>query len=161
MVENSQVMQNKFTNEEWNLLCCAPISIFCLIAGSDGKIDKKEFLAFAKMLMGLKHYDHELINSVYKGTVDNIEDKFNSVVKNLDLLIPNVKKIRPMLKDKVEDKIADEFCKSLLFVGVKVATASGGILGFGAKISKVEKEMLVRISTMLDLESSLEAYIKG
>jgi tellurite resistance protein len=154
-------IQSKFSDEEWNLLCCSPISIFCLIAGADGNIDKKEFLAFAKMLMGLKHYDHDLINGVYKGTVDNIEDKFNQVIKNLDLIIPNVKKIRTTLKGKVEDKIADEFCKSLLFVGVKVASATGGILGFGSKISKVEKEMLVRISTMLDLEGNLEAYIKG
>lgn len=154
-------IQEKFTKEEWDLLCSSPISIFCLVAGADGTVDKKEFMAFAKMLLGLKHFDHELIKSVYVGTVTDIETKFNAVVKNFETILPNVKKIRAILKGKVDDKIADEFCKSLLFVGVKVASASGGILGFGSKISKVEKEMLVRISTMLDLENQLEAFIKG
>ena len=82
MAQNSDKIQEKFTSDEWNVLCCSPISIFCLIAGSDGNIDKKEFLAFAKMILGLKHYDHELIKSVYAGTVDNIEEKFNIVIKN-------------------------------------------------------------------------------
>ena len=161
MANETSNIQGKFTAEEWDVLCCAPISIFCLVAGSDGNIDKKEFMAFAKMILGLKHYDHELIKAVYAGTVDNIEAKFNIVVKNFDAIIPNIKKIRSILKGKVEDKVIEEFCKSILFISVKVASASGGFLGFGAKISKEEKEMLVRISTMLDLEGHLEAFIKG
>lgn len=159
MADNAK-FQEKFTAEEWNNLVCAPINVFCLVAASDGSVDKKEFIAFAKMLLGLKHYDHELIKGVYAATVENIEEKFNIVVKNLDQVMPNVKKIRSILKGKVEDKIADEFCKSLLFVAVKIASASGGFLGFGSKISKEEKEMLVRVATMLDVDGHLEAFIK-
>lgn len=145
-------IQDKFTSEEWDVLSSSPISIFCLVAGADGSIDKKEFMEFAKIILGLKHFDHELIKAVYASTVDGIEAKFNNVIKNLETIKSYVKRVRPILKGKVEDKVVDEFCKSLLFLGHKVASASGGFLGFGSKVSKEEKEMLIRIATMLDVE---------
>lgn len=134
--------------QEWEQLVALPIYIALLIAGADGTIDSAEIkraIDFSKSATSLS--DQEIIN-FYCDVHQDFEDKLKVVAANLpvdreereELLIDRIKNVN-MILTKIEKPHACALYASFKRMAKKIATASGGILGWGS-VGKEESRLL-------------------
>ena len=133
--------------EELAVIYNAPVWVTLLIAGADSRIEKKEIkeaISITKLKMSRARKD---LIDYYQHVNKNFE---NNLIGHLSLLptdtkaqegilIDNLKKLNPIL-DKINPSFAVQFYESLKDLAVKIANASGGVMGLlavGYEESKV------------------------
>jgi len=129
-----------------------PNVCFILVAGIDGEIDKKETIAFGKAIQQYLEHPNPLVREVFTAATDRAEQDFKEIMEMgssgaIMLPLRLVASRKTALEKSPEH--AEEFFKVLIEMSNSIASASGGFLGFGSKISKEEKAALTVIEKML------------
>ena len=138
--------------EKAEALAMAPASCFFLVAAIDGTIDKKEIKAFVKDLQQQSNHGNELIKTVFQAAPARFENDVSQISElggGAILMLPLKLITARAYATEIAPELADEFCQTLYDLAVKVASASGGFLGFGNKIGKEEQSALDLLKTVL------------
>lgn len=159
---NSQPPQEKkeLTSEQkQEALIMAPVSCFYLVAGIDGNIDKKEIKAFMNSLKKRATDENKLVSTIFLLAATRLDSDIKSLAEQKGgamIMIPV--SLMQARKAAEEDYPQDArgFCEVLLDMSTKIASASGGFLGFGNKIGKEEQAALNLIETVLLSDNSKE-----
>ncbi len=133
----------ELTGDDWALLAKAPCVVFVMVAAADGKVDKKELAMFGGLLR--KHADVPLpvFSKVLKIALANLEHMISELVNCGIPPVVQLAQVRGLLDSgKMRPEEAADVAKGLYALGRAIASASGGFLGFGSKISKQEAEVL-------------------
>ena len=141
-----------FTSEEWNTLQYAHFWIFQAVAGADKKIDAEERIAFHNAMANADKYSNPLAREIMSGlefNIENVSAKFNLDERTAE---EGLKEATEILDSKIDSKIAREYKKTLIAIGVIVADASGKL--FRPNISKEEAQVLENVSKILKLSES-------
>jgi|GEM_PF-3954767 len=129
-----------------------PHLIFPLVAGADAKIDRKEEAAFDKMLrvpICRDTFGSPLFKSlIYFGG----EPEGNK--KKQKLNDAYLTQIRAILHKHLSPEEYNEFREDVLTFGSIIAAASGGMLGLGNKVSKLEKAALYLLESYFPQRAS-------
>lgn len=129
-------------------LTALPIYITALIAGADGTVDHAELkraVSFSKLATSSQD---ECLTKFYSDVNQDFEDKLKMVMANLPCQKEDGKKflVHQIGKANVIFKKLDQFWAAALYSSFKelaknIASASGGILGFGS-ISGEESQLI-------------------
>ena len=140
--------RTEMTADDWAILAKSPCLVFLLVAASDGSIDKKELIQFGKLLTNHAKEPTPIVRKILNITTNNVGATFESLADtnaSADLMI-----VGGLLRSgKLPPEDAKAFSAFLYKLGEEVASASGGFLGFGSKISKKEAEMLEALKVFL------------
>ena len=136
------------TEEDLTTLARSPLLVFLLVAAADGKVDRKEFAGFHKVIVGVMTSATPLLRDAMSRLLPRMEETFDELedinpVQELERLAG--------LLDTHYPKEAKVFKEQLVSIAVKIAESSGGFLGFGSKVSKDEKAAIAGIAITLGL----------
>lgn len=124
-----------------------------MIAGSDGNVDRKEIQVLKKTLTSIGQHPNALFQMSLLLMIPELEKAFDEYV-NTPLvpirLAAELVRMNKMVRQHFPED-AKGFATALYDFGVKIASASGGVFGFGNKISKKEEEVLRIIKGALEL----------
>ncbi|MFK7909726.1 MAG: hypothetical protein AB8F34_03905 [Akkermansiaceae bacterium] len=133
-------------------LAHGPVLVFLLIAAADGEVDRKEAEAFGKILASNEFATTPLLRSTLAETLNQFQPLMESMLtggKPPQLLM--VEFLQAL--DSYSEQESKPVRLALYGIGHAVASASGGFLGFGSKISKEEGVALDGLRMMLGLSS--------
>jgi hypothetical protein len=124
---------DKLSDTEIELMHRAPLLVCILIAGADGKIDRKEMRG--AILLGKKKVKGQL-SEFYRSVSEDLEDKLKHVVNALPVdvrernrrIVPELAMVNEIMP-KIDKQFAKEFYGSLKYIAAKIADSSGGLLG--------------------------------
>lgn len=144
-----RITKDRFTAEEWQSLLYAPLMIFNIVAGADGRIDQKEAQAFKNLLVEGLLSDIELMKLVMNELLQDLENLTSQVFSGE--MNPNdcMESIRLAVDAELTAEEALAFKLALLSIGKKIAQASGGFLGMGNKICLSEKQAMAKLAAAL------------
>ena len=141
-------------DEDAQLMYRVPVYITILIAGADDKIDKKELQEAISIANLKKIKARKLLVDYYAEVVDTFEE---DLYKEIDALPDRAEERNPILIEKLEriniifhyldNSFAVQFYESIKDWAKKIASASGGILGFlsvGLEESKFIELRMIR-----------------
>lgn len=145
----TKITKDRFTADEWQSLIYAPLIIFNIVAGADGKIDQKEVTAFKKLLVEGLLSDIELMKLVTNELLQDLEQLTGEVFAGQ--MDPNecMESIRNAVDTELTKEEALAFKLALLTIGKKIAQASGGFLGLGNRICLSEKQAMAKLAAAL------------
>lgn len=148
---NDSTSENSMLDDEdYKVLAYAPVAVFFIVAGADGKIDNKEARAFQKEVVAGMVAESEIMQRSIIYTLANFEDIFAELQSQKVNMKEKLEQIIAILDTKTSEDEALKFKISLLTIGKSIAEASGGFLGiFGSKISKKEKQALAMLAVFL------------
>jgi hypothetical protein len=153
-VQEQAVSKELFTSEEWQALQYSPLWVFTAVAGADGEIDDQELHALVKEVEEAPLYKIPLVREVFA----SVSVDFNDIMERYGADSRDVSQglgdVADILAKKVPTEESKSFKNALIFLGVNVAQASGGFLGFGDKTSDEEKGALGLIAAVLRADLS-------
>ncbi len=135
-------------DEDWQVLQSSIASIFTLIAGSDGKIDKKEQVAIKTIITN----SHKLKNSLAKEIMDSLGSSDNLLrLFELQKLPAReiLRKAAFILDNKIDTNDALNYKKYMIAIGVYIGNSSGSVFDF--KMSYDEMDSLREAGTALNI----------
>jgi len=138
--------KDEFSNEEWLTLECGPLWVFAIVAGIDGKIDKKEMNSFTKNLVAKSRNSFGFSGEMYKSIIANI-DSVMRIKSNGETALAGLIAINVLLK-KINETDATLYKRSLVELGNEVAESSGSIF---KKRSDKETKVLGLIMQIFEL----------
>lgn len=128
---------DRLTGSEIELVYKSPMLVCILIAGADGKIDRKEInqaLSFAE-----KRHRSSIssVSVLFKEIYKDFEDKLKSLIQSYPyettqrnpLIVEELAGLNQIWR-KIDPSFAHEFYKTLLSIAESIATSSGGLLGY-------------------------------
>lgn len=126
-----------------------------LIAGADGKIDKKEINQ--AMIFAEKKQRRSLssVSVLFREISKDFEDKLKSLIQSFPyeatqrnpLIVEELAEINQILR-KIDPSFAQEYYKTLLSIAESIATSSGGLLGYNSIGS--EEAHFIKLSMIKD-----------
>ena len=125
----------ELTEDERELMYKAPVLVCILIAGADGKIDRKEIQQSITTISQNK--ERRLALSDFFADISNdFEDKIKILIQNYPyestqrnpLIVEELTRVN-QIWSKLDQKFADYYYNMLLELAQKVASSSGGWLG--------------------------------
>jgi uncharacterized tellurite resistance protein B-like protein len=143
---------------EVDRLARSPLLVFLIVAAADGKVDKKEMVAFHKVMSDGEVCGSRMLRTLYeKVTVPNIETFLQELTGGQIDPLTELKSVGAVLDEHYPDQ-AEMFKESLVDIARQIADASGGIFGFGKKMDKDEANAILAIAIALGvLERRTEA----
>ncbi|MES2818264.1 MAG: hypothetical protein V4812_04675 [Pseudomonadota bacterium] len=142
-----------FSGIEFEALKRAPFLVFFMVAAADGKIDKKELLAFIKLLTEAETYSNPLLTRIVTNIIDDIPAMATGLGQQCLDYQAELNRIRTIVENRMPAEQAEAFKQALFRVGRDIAQASGGFLGFGSRISRDEKRALSYIAACLGIDT--------
>lgn len=128
----------KLEPDEAEFMLRAPVLVCILIAGADGKIDRKE-IREAIAIAGRNREATGILAEYFREVFDDFEDKLKIAIQSYPY---ETTQRTPMLVEELSTinsiwpKLSTEFCAMfyhmLLDIAEKIAASSGGWLGIGA-----------------------------
>ncbi len=138
------------TGEDWATLAKAPCLVFILVAAADGKVDAKEISIFGKILQSYDSLPSPVLAKIFGIAQKNLEGFIQEIVATGEPPQQQLMSLAQLLKSgKIPKEDAIVVAQGLLELGKAIASASGGFLGFGPKISKEEKQALAMLEMIL------------
>jgi len=124
---------------EMELVYKSPILVCILIAGADGTIDRKEIKEAIKFAEKKKKRSVSSVSVLLHEITTDFEDKLKIMLQSYPY---ESTQRNPMIAEeliqlnsiwpKIEKEFAREFYQTLLSIAEKIATSSGGVLGYNA-----------------------------
>lgn len=128
---------DRLTASEAELLYKAPLLVCILIAGADGDIDRKEIQEAINFAEKKHRGSLSSVSILFKEVAKDFEDKLKMLMQNYPYeatqrnpLIEEELAQITILWRKIDASFAHEFYKTLLSIAEKIATSSGGVLGY-------------------------------
>ncbi|MCD6052802.1 MAG: hypothetical protein K0Q55_4224 [Verrucomicrobia bacterium] len=135
----------------------SPLLVFIMVAAADGKVDKKEMIAFRQILENIEDCSSQLLIALIQGvTIPKIEIFLSELTSGDVSPIDELKSIAVTL-DQYYAEHARQFKESLVDIARRIAEASGGVFGFGQKIDENETTVIAGIALMLGLHGDSAA----
>ena len=123
--------------EDAQIMYKVPVYVTILLAGADDKIDKKELQEAISIANLKKIKARKLLVDYFAEVVDTFEE---DLYKEIDVMPDSAEERNPILVEKLErvniifhyldSSFAIQFYESMKDWANKIATASGGVLGF-------------------------------
>ena len=142
--------------KHWEVLALAPVAVFLLTASADGKVDRKEVVAFQKQMMkgAVSAGDSEIMQRAIVQAAIGIEKRFAYVGQMQgEEVAALVAGSRQVVEQALGDREAAAYARALYDIAEAIAKASGGFLGFGSKVGKEEKMVLDSLRKLLELDA--------
>lgn len=127
---------DKLNDSEIEVMLRAPVVVCILIAGADGKIDRKEILEAIDVARENADRAKASLQDYFKIMEEDFEDKLKVVIQSLPA---NVEERNQLINEeltqlnsiwpKLDKTFASEFYATLLDLTKKIASSSGGLLG--------------------------------
>lgn len=147
---NSKAAEGRDDNMEDSLVF-APFIVFMLVSAVDGKIDKKEYDAFLKIMQSPEKYKSAVLNRLASDGIS----KANGILEKLVVRSKELPQLLYMIVNYIDKSMEQDerrsFKHALYTIGEDIAKSSGGFLGFGSKISKEEQAALDALESILGL----------
>lgn len=141
------------SEEEWGVIAQAPVVAFLIVAAADGNVDKKEAIKFSEVLGSLAaQQEHESLSKMMVLAAQNFQQIMPNLMSGNFDPAAMLQEFRQIVETRFSEDEAMMMKTSLLVVGHKVAESSGGFLGLGSKISKVEKKALMALAHLLGIQ---------
>ncbi len=135
-----------FNEAQWYVMQCAPVFVLSLVAGIDGKIEKKEIKTFTQAIVEQSQNSFGFCQEMYNSIISDIEDVMrcdsSGKAALAGLIATNV------LLKKVNSSDAILFKRSLVHIGNQIAETSGGLF---KKRGDKETQVLAVIIKILEL----------
>ncbi len=136
------------TSDEKDVLLFAPAWIALLIAGADDHIDGKELKTAIAFINEKKEHAEGKLKAFYEWIAGNFKTDLNGFKELLpkdsekrnELLVERIKQLNGIFQ-KTDKIFARQYYQDMKEMALKVAEASGGILGINP-VNKKEKEFL-------------------
>ncbi len=141
-------------DDHWNIVAHSVVATFLLIAGADGSVDKEEVTAFqTKVLEGaVGASGSEIMPRAMLQAAMGFEERLQDLAqRDAAEMAQLIAGSRQLVARYAGDDHAEAFAQALYAMAESIASASGGFLGFGSKISKEEKAMLNGLRGLLQL----------
>ncbi|MBQ0753664.1 MAG: hypothetical protein KBT87_05945 [Gammaproteobacteria bacterium] len=145
-------------NESDGIIAQAPFVIFYLVSAADGNVDKKEIEAFQgqclALALGLKRLVGEGVQGIFVQHLGDMQAVMGRVVAELgsaEGAVESLTRIRGAVDDSYPEGEALAIKQFLFQIGHQIASASGGFLGFGSRVSKEEKAVLAAIAQVFNI----------
>jgi len=130
---------DRLTGSEVELIYKTPILVCILIAGADGKIDKKEITEAMKFAEKKHKRSMSSVSILFKEISKDFEDKFKILIQNYPyeatqrnpLIVEELGGINQIWR-KVDKSFAQEYYQTLLSIAEHIASSTGGVLGYNA-----------------------------
>jgi len=140
----------KLTDDETERLVGAPFAVLALVAGADGKVDRKEIKRFQQMIEAASSASEprfaELMQIAAK-TCDAWLVRLNAGEIDGE---SRLRDVATLLATRLDPQDAAAFRLGLVSMGERIADASGGgLLGFGKRTADQESAVLNKIRGML------------
>jgi len=140
--------RTQYSSDEWYTLQCAPVWVFVLVAGIDGKIDKKEMESFAKNIAELASKNIGFSKEIYQSIISDINHVMR-LKSHGEAALKGLITVNHLLK-KINETDATLYKQSLITLGNRVAESSGGL--FKKNRSEKETQILALIFKILELD---------
>lgn len=152
LFEVAPAADNQLTESDWQVMAEGPILAFLLVASADGKVDKKEIAEFGKVLTVLAmQQTHPVVARMMSMAYHNLDGILQHLFSGQLNPAKKMQAFTTLVNQRFTDEEAQMIKSSLMFLAEKVASSSGGFLGFGPKISKDEKEAIGALAFLLGL----------
>lgn len=146
---------DRLTGSEAELMYKTPILVCILIAGADGKIDKKEINQAMNFAEKKHRKSLSSVSGLLKEISTDFEDKLKSLMQSYPyevtqrnpLIVEELAGVNQVLR-KVDPAFAQEYYKTLLIIAESIATSSGGLLGYNSIGS--EEARYIKLSMIKD-----------
>jgi hypothetical protein len=130
---------DRLTGSEVELIYKTPMLVCILIAGADGKIEKKEITEAMKFAEKKQRKSMSSVSILFKEISTDFEDKFKILVQAYPyeatqrnpLIVEELAGINEIWR-KVDKSFAQEYYNTLLSIAEHIASSSGGVLGYNA-----------------------------
>jgi len=143
----------QFTPEEWRLLQFAPFWVLSLVGAADGKINQREILALAGEMDGASSYTDPLVREVLASSAYDFTQIWDAYTQDRRSVEEGLADVVALLESRLSPERAREFKGALSGISYIVADASGGFLGLGKRVSRVEGTAMAQLVQLLNLES--------
>lgn len=141
--------RERFSQAEWDRLRLLPALLFTLVAGADGRVDKKEWQYFRDELA--KGHSHPLLQLIYR-ELSGLEPQPMMDLASAACADPEHTRLTiKSLQFRLTPQEYTEFTRALFQAGLGVAKASGGFLGMG-RVSESERLTLLDFGVMFEVE---------
>lgn len=122
---------------EMELVYKAPILVCILIAGADGKIDRKEIREAIRHAEKRKNRSVSSVSALFHEIAQDFEDKMKILLQSYPyestqrnpLIVQELTELNSIWP-KVDSAFAQEFYTTLLGLAETIASSSGGLLGY-------------------------------
>jgi tellurite resistance protein len=141
-----------FAPEDLEVLKRSPFLVFFIVAAADGKVDKKELLAFIEILSDSEKYPNALLNRILANLINEVTSIISGMADKDLNYIEELCNLRRVIDGNLSPEDAIAFKMSLLIISKEIAEASGGFFGIGNKISKEEKAAIASIALCLGIK---------
>jgi hypothetical protein len=147
-----EVGKHSFSSSDFKTLQFAPFWAFSAVASADGKVDEKEVKEYLSMVLGAQGFVHFLTREIVGSIARDYKNLWDSYVADPRSIEAGFTDVRRILETSVSREDALGFKKSLVAIGARVASASGGgFLGIGEKVSEQERVALTFVAVTLGL----------
>lgn len=127
----------RLTSSEVELVYKSPILVCVLIAGADGKIDRKEIKEALSFAEKKQRISVSSVSTLFKEISKDFEDKLKSLIQSYPyettqrtpMIVEELAGLNDIWR-KVDPSFATEFYKTLLSIAESIANSSGGLLGY-------------------------------
>lgn len=142
-------------NEQWAIIAHGIVATFLAVAAADGEVDKKELEAFQKNLLlgAVGMSESEVMQRammqaamIFEESVQNLMSRQGEEIFQL------IAGSRQVVAMHVGEEQATAFAEALFDMAESIASASGGFLGLGSKISKEERVVLNGLRKLLQMD---------
>jgi hypothetical protein len=138
--------------DEIEVLYRTPVLVSILIAGADDNIDKKEIKEAVNISKIKLSKSRVLLREYYQKVGENFEENLSEEIAGLPsvarrrnpVIIEELEKLNLILP-KLDRQFAIQFYESMKDIAKRIATASGGILGYMAIDYQEQKLMELRM----------------
>ena len=153
-------MKERFTTEEWDLLKLLQFQVFSLVAGADGRIDRKEQAELERQVRSGDFVADPLHRSLLTDLFQEGADAYLPRTAP-NRMPPTHDRVKATLRAHLSQEEYDSFLRSLFSSGVRVAEASGtGPFGVGRAVSREERSALSAFAMQYDLDlEALAAHL--
>lgn len=145
---------DRLSASEVELMYKAPILVCILIAGADGKIDRKEISEALKFAERKHRGSISSVSVFFKEITKDFEDKLKSLIQSYPyettqrspLIVDELQGLNQIIQ-KIDISFAKEYYKTLLSIAESIATSSGGLLGYksiGSEEAKYIKLSMIK-----------------
>lgn len=146
---------DRLAASEVELVYKAPMLVCILIAGADGKIDRKEIKEALSFAEKKQRRSLSSVSVLFKEIATDFEDKLKMLIQvypyeatqRNPLIVEELAGLN-LIWRKLEPSFAQEFYKTLLSIAENIASSSGGVLGFNAVGS--EEARFVKLGMIKD-----------
>ena len=141
-------MREQFETIEWQTLKYAPLWVFAAVATADATIDEDEMAALACEVEGGDLYREPLVREVFCD-MQRDEELFAGFKADARDMADGLAQTADILDRKAAKESAAAFKKMLVFVGRRVAEASGEDAFLADRMSGEEELSLFRVADIL------------